>query len=438
MANHYVRSADGNNADDGSTWALAKATLAGAAAIDAAGDTIFVQDTHAETGAGTTQFIAGTAANPVRILSVSDTNEPATTLAAGASLTANATSGFLFAGSLYAFGLTVISSHGANGGHTFCSAAGSVQFWDTCTFRLTANDNRPRYAIGPTSGQPTRAIFKDCTFRFANASQAFAMNMANVDFIGGGIESGGTSPSTLFAFSQDRGSAGVVRLMGFDLSALSSSVVLTGMNSNSYVEFVNCKLPSSWSGTLAGTMVVGARVAMYNCDSGDTNYRLQIEDYAGVITQETTIVRTGGASDGTTPISWKLAGNANTNEYTNVLRTDWIAVWNETTGSALTATLETVTDNVTFTDAQAWIEVMYLGTSGFPQATLATDKRAGVLTSAANQASSSETWTTTALTTPVKQKLAASFTAEEKGVVYVRAALATNATVYVCPKVSIA
>ena len=52
MATIYVRSTDGNNADNGSTWALAKATIAGAAAIDAAGDTVFVSDAHAESTAG--------------------------------------------------------------------------------------------------------------------------------------------------------------------------------------------------------------------------------------------------------------------------------------------------------------------------------------------------------------------------------------------------
>jgi hypothetical protein len=51
MANLYVRSTDGNNSDNGTTWALAKATVAGVAAIDAAGDTIYLSQDHNETTA---------------------------------------------------------------------------------------------------------------------------------------------------------------------------------------------------------------------------------------------------------------------------------------------------------------------------------------------------------------------------------------------------
>jgi hypothetical protein len=437
MPNIYVNSADGLDADNGSTWALAKATLAGAAAIDAAGDTIFIKNTHSQTGAGTTHAFAGTAGNPVRVLSVSDSNEPATTLATGATINANATNGGSYTGSAYVYGLLLSSSQAASGGITFNSGTGQSQEWDTCTFRLTANDNRPQYAIGPTSGAPVRTTFRNCAFRFGHASQTLLNNMSNTDFIGCSIESGGTAASTFLVFSNDRGSAGRVRFMGCDFANLATAATLCTMNADSYVEFINCKLPASWSGTVAGTMTVGSRAAMYNCDAGDTNYRLQIEDYAGTIRSETTIVLSGGASDGTTPLSWRMAGNANTNELANVLYSDWIAVWNEDTGASKTMTIEVITDGVTLTDATAWLEVMHMGTSGFPLGTIVRDKRAGVLTSAANQTSSSATWTTTGLASPVKQKLEATFTPQEKGVVYARVALAANAVVYVDPKPTI-
>mgnify|MGYP003394608494 FL=1 len=48
MADRYGRSTDGADGDGGTTWALAKATLAGLAAIDAAGDRIFLSQAHAE------------------------------------------------------------------------------------------------------------------------------------------------------------------------------------------------------------------------------------------------------------------------------------------------------------------------------------------------------------------------------------------------------
>lgn len=73
MANFYVRSTDGSDADNGTTWALAKATLAGALNVATAGDTIFVSDNHAETQASAmTLSSQGTAASPVRILCADD------------------------------------------------------------------------------------------------------------------------------------------------------------------------------------------------------------------------------------------------------------------------------------------------------------------------------------------------------------------------------
>ena len=69
----YVRSTDGDNADNGSTWALAKATLAGAFAAAAAGDTIWVSQAHAETqGSAMTLTSPGTVANPCYVMCGND------------------------------------------------------------------------------------------------------------------------------------------------------------------------------------------------------------------------------------------------------------------------------------------------------------------------------------------------------------------------------
>ena len=104
MANIYVRSSDGNNADSGSSWALAKATLGGAAAVAAAGDTIYVSAAHSETTASALALtFAGTAGNPIRILSVDDAGnpEPPTGLLAGATIATTGASNITTAGFIY-------------------------------------------------------------------------------------------------------------------------------------------------------------------------------------------------------------------------------------------------------------------------------------------------------------------------------------------------
>lgn len=148
-------------------------------------------------------------------------------------------------------------------------------------------------------------------------------------------------------------------------------------------------------------------------------------------------MRTGGASDGTTPISRRMVSTANS-KFFSPLVLGPISVWNDTIGSSLTATVEIVTDNVTLTDAECWLEVEYLGTSGFPLSLCVSDRSANILATPANQTTSSATWTTTGLTTPVRQALSVSFTPQEKGPIQARVMLArASTTVYVCPKIDI-
>ena len=183
---------------------------------------------------------------------------------------------------------------------------------------------------------------------------------------------------------------------------------------------------------------------MHNCDSGDTNYRLWAENYKGSIKSETTIVRTSGSSDGTTSLAWKMSTSANAEYPTIVLYSPERAIWNETTGSAKTLTVEIVHDSQgagsgsKFQDDEIWLEVMYLGTSGFPLGTWITDAKADVLATAANQADSSVTWTTTGLATPVKQALSVTFTPQEKGHFIYRIAMAkASKTCYVDPMATV-
>ena len=80
-----------------------------------------------------------------------------------------------------------------------------------------------------------------------------------------------------------------------------------------------------------------------------------------LLTEETTIVRTGGASDGTTPISWKIVTTANCN-YSMPFECPPIAIWNDTTGSAVTATVEGIWGGGAVpNDDEVWLEVEYLG-----------------------------------------------------------------------------
>lgn len=446
MANIYVRSTDGNDADNGSTWALAKALLTGASAIEAAGDTIFVSDNHAESVASATITLSGSNSSPVRILCANDAAEPPTALAETATVTITGTT-FSITGTVYVYGIIFIFTTVSSSAMGFQTSAHG-QTYEKCIFRVTGASTSTSLNFGGTgSGNHQVTELINCKFRLAGSSHSIGINRT-VRIIGGSWETGGTVPGGIFNMGQGaRG--GQLLVDGFDFSNINTTtnLVQTMTEGSCRAVFRNVKLPASWTGLIvaSGALKMGSRVELWNSDNADTNYRMWIEDYSGSIKQETTIVKSGGASDGTTTLSWKMASSANIAYPVLTLDSPEIySKWIETVGSSVTATVEIVHDSQgsgtssAFTDEEIFIDLYYLGTSGVPLSLLATDRKADVLATAADQASSSETWTTTGLTTPVKQKLSVTFTPQEKGVVFAVVRLAkASKTVYVNPVITL-
>jgi hypothetical protein len=440
MANIYVRSTDGDDADNGSTWALAKATLAGADAIAVAGDTVWVSQVHAESSASTLSFNwDGTLASPIRILCGNDASEPPTTLASTATITTTGNSNILLstgAGYFYMYGMAFHAGTGSSGGHIRMSYLGSaIKLYEACTFHIVSTASGQ--TIGASySGALGETICTDCHFQFSHVTQTI-LAVENFVTIRGGSLLSGTTPTALF----DMTTSGGFIVEGFDCSAVASTMNLSANSAHANrLHLRNCKLPASWSGSVnSATPGSDGIFELHNCDSSDTNYRYQRKTQFGIIDSETTVVRTGGASDGVTPLSWKMVSNTNPEWNHQTLKTSDIVRWNETTGSAITATIEFIHDSVTnMTDQQIWMELEYLGTSGFPLSVFIDDAAADYITTAADQTDSSETWTTTGLTNPNTQKLSVTFTPQEKGFLraVVKVAMASK-TVYVDPKLDV-
>lgn len=445
MADIYVRSTDGSDADSGATWTLAKATITGAAAIDAAGDTIFVSQAHAESTASAITFaFAGTAANPTRVIAASDAAEPPTTVST-ASVTTTGNSGITITGAAYIRGIRFFNgTAGGTNGINLTSNSGLGQFFEDCEFRTVLTGSNVRIAVGAggnVGASPHKWV--NCGVRFGAASHGIAVSGSRFVWNGGSLLSGGTSPTSLFFKSTpNAGRCSYVDVSGVDLSNASASVNLVGTaDAGSRFVFRNCKLPSGWNGALLLTSEHGNRVEMHNCDSGDTNYRLSIADYAGSINTETVLTRTGGASDGVTAYSWAMVSSANVNYPLTPLESPELpAIWNTTVGSSITATVEILHDSVTaLKDDEIWIDVQYLGASGFPLSSFVNDSKADVLATAADQTTSAATWTTTGMTNPNKQKLSVSFTPQEAGYIQAKVYMAKPSyTTYVDPKISVA
>lgn len=438
MADRYVRSTDGSDADGGSTWALAKATLTGVAAIDTAGDSLYVSDNHAESTAGAvTLAFAGTLASPTRLLCVDDSAEPPTALATTATVTSTGSNNMTISGSVYVYGIAFICAQvlTLNSG-----SASTRQTYDNCKFSLTASGSSGNFWTASGDNATFSTELRNCTLNFNHASN-YTVLAGDTQIIGGSFAGTGSTPTNVFRFRSDR-THGRAVIDGLDFSALASTVNLFtgGTTSITACRAVlrNCKLPASWSGSLlsAAPGAPGQRYEMWNCDSTDTNYRIWIEDYAGSIKQSSAVYK--DAFSGGTEHSYVFSSTANA-EYPLILLygPDFFAD-NATTGSSVTATVEIVTDNVTLKDDECWLEVMYMGASGVPLGTWVSDCKADVMATAANQATSTESWTTTGLGTPVKQKLSVTFTPQEAGYVIGRVVLAkASTTVYVDPQLTL-
>lgn len=435
MADIYVRSTDGSDADNGSTWALAKQSLTGFAAIDAAGDVAYLSQSHnyQPGGSNRTLAFAGTPSNPVKLICVNDSAEPPTTVTTGAIEGVFGNLAIAFTGSFIAYGIEFGIYAGSAGLNIGFGSDQSVQSLVGCTLKFT-NTATCRIVLGANATKGVEVFFKasNLSLYFGHVSQGFQLNDTTASISGGSILSGSSAITEFVKQAQ-----GTIKfnVSDFDFSnaATGLNLVYSGIPATGSITFLNCKLPSSWSGGLvAGSPTLpGMRISMYNCDSAATNYRLWIETYSGAIISETTIVKTGGASDGTTALSWKMTSNANANEHTSPLVSDDMAVWIDSVGTSKTITVDILHDSVTaLTDAEVWLEIDYLGSSSSSLGTPTSDKRTTVLTSPANQTTSTATWTTTGITNPNKQKLEVTFTPQMKGFVYARVCLAKPGSIY--------
>ena len=436
---YYVWNGAGGGAT-GADWTNAFLTMGAAITASVAGDTIYVASDHTETqGTTLTWTFPGTQAAPNKVLSCDRTATPPTALLAGASAIITGATSMVINGSAYIYGYDLRATSAASNGSVALlnSGAGDLHL-DTCQLKLPGTNASATITLGSTSNNIMQRItLTNTQMTFASASQrillqrtAFTWRNTSTAFVAG------TLPTTTIFNTGSTVPVGFITLDGLDFSNLAAATSIIPAQSQAYiVNMNNCKMPASFT-TAATPSGAGGRVFALNCSDGTQNYRQQLIDYSGTLTADTTTYRTSGASDGTTNISWKVVGNANTNRYTP-FRTFEIAKWNETL-TAQTVTVEIATDNVTLTDAECWIEVQVMDDASSTRTTLYTSQ-CGVLATPANLATSTEPWTGVP-GTPVTQKITSpSFTADIKGDVRVVVCYGkASGTVYIDPEIAVA
>jgi hypothetical protein len=439
VANRYVYHG-GSNTSPYDTWAKAATTLATAVTGAAAGDYFFIASDHAEsTAAAVSWTFTGTAASPCRFISVNRAGSVppvAADILAGASISTTGNSSITFngTGSNYFNGISFNAGVGATGTASIivANSSNAFQVFDNCSLNLASTGTSSRITFG--NNAQCAAELSNSTQSFSSVSQGITVSgtLKWTNRPGSAAVTGATIPTTLFLLG---GNQVDVLLSGLDLSAFGSGKTLfANAVGQPDTRILNCKLGASVTIAATPAQANSDGVKVIGSHSAGNVRRDELYAYQGTLTTETTIVRTAGATDGVTPFSWKVVTTASP-ERMFPFRTFSGSLWNDATGSAKTLTIHTVTDNVTLTDAEIWVEVDYLGSSAAPVVTTVVDANATLLSTPANQASDSgEAWTTTGLTTPVKQKLEVTFTPQMAGPIRWRVLVAKpSTTVYIDP-----
>jgi hypothetical protein len=438
VANKYLYSGAAGAAT-GADWANAYLTIAAAAAGMAAGDDLWVASDHNESTAGSvTANFPGTFASPNRIISVSragSTPPVAADVLAGARITNTTAANIVVGGSFYAYGLTLNNGTGASATSLRTGNNTGVQVWENCSFNLLSTSASS--FLVPANVATSWVDWINCSVSFANTGQGLQSATATTSLqfrwrnkSGSTAITGATIPTNLFTSS----ARGYIELSGLDLSALGSGKTITAAAGLASFLIQNCSLGLAGVVAATPTSYVLPATRLIGCNSSASVERNEIYHYSATLTTETTIIRTAGASDGTTAYSWKIVSTANASRVFPFETFEGV-VWNTTTGSSKTLTFHCVTDNVTLTNADIWLEVEYLGSSGTPVTTLVSSAPATQLTAGSNLTSDSgEAWTTTGLVTPLKQKFSVSFTPQMAGPIRWKVKVAkASTTVYVDP-----
>ena len=415
-------------------WQAPHALLNNAYAANwgAAGDVFYLATEHAETRA--TQLTLtnpGTLAAPCPVYSVTKTTVPpaSANIAVGASLSTTSTGNLLLSG-IYD-SVTFSAGSGSSGASIYPTVSvNTYHRFDNCLF--TINNTGTGAEIFLDYNTFATFVYNNCTFTLGSSTAQALRSTGGRNQVyinGGSVVFGANVPTVLFDDVPF-----MLFVEGLDLSGLGSGkTIIDGATNKGSAIFKNCKLGASVT-KASSPSGLNARKTFINCDSSGTNYIHESYDYSGTQIVETTIVRTGGASDGTTAIAWKI---------TTTSKSTWlipyksipIAIWNDTTASNVTVTVYGIWGGGAVpTNDDIWLELDYFGTSGNPGATLVTTTKANNLASGVALTSDTSTWggSTT------KFKIAATFSApqpQHKGPIYITvcAALASS-TFYIDPK----
>lgn len=439
MADLYVDD-DGDNSD-GLTWATAFTAFQTAADAIPDGDTIWVQSDHTNAQASDTWLFSTDPALPNLVISVNTTtNEPpvAGDYEAGAAVTASGSSDVIIQGHVkfYGFSATI-------GDDFSLSQIDMDVYWQDGT--ITISGTSALFAVGHDDGR-NKIHFKNMTLNFSSGGAATGFQASSGEFIweGGTLSHSGTDPSpALFLTNVNNG---ILRWSGLTMTDIEPFPLIDVSDGRAVkAELHHCLLHANFVFT-TGTMVdIGAEFLLKGCDdtTGNKLYRMEYENFYGTVEEDiANVVTTGGATDGTNKISWKMVSNENASEHHEPLISPPIVAWVDATGSTTFTVQGILAGGTILQNDEIWLGIEFLGSAASPISSISTDgfDAAGTnpLGTAADQATSSTAWTEV-LASEVEFELVVTATVNRVGPVICRVYLAKpSTTAYIDPKVTVA
>lgn len=409
--------------DTGAAWTKPWAnflSINNALTSPVSGDTIYVGHDHAFSAAVSVDiFNLGTStANPAKFICVNSAGSVPPVSADLRFTASEATTGANIyrirgAGSFFFQGITFSAEDAAASAFSGLTMGSSSTYpdlyFESCNFVIgtsSANENMLFSING-------RVRMNNTTVKFGGVAQGIVAQGRLIWTNTPNALAGAVIPTHLFknvSGVTGTGNPSLVTCDGVDFSALTTNLVQGQANYGSF-SFNNCKLGSS---TITNTPPAnGTRIDLVITDSGSSGFRQESYQYPGTLTAETTFTLVGGATDGVTPISWKVVTNANAG-FLDAVETFQISRWNAAIGAPLTATIE-LESNATLTTNDVWAEFEVLSTAGFPISAKFTTKL-DILAAPTNLAASAASWNG-ALGGATKQKLTATFTPQIVGLV---------------------
>lgn len=434
---YYVRSSDGNDVDDGLSWANAKLTFGAAVTLAAAGERIYVDDDHQETLAATTTYtFAGTEGNPVEVIVVeTDT----TTAVSGYNCTNQYIEGdtnnvkINLAGQVYFWGICLET--GASGSFPF--AAGKVSIFEKS--KLTFSGGNAMYY---TTSSNAMTEFLDTDIEFDNVGARFGLyNNATITWNGGTLTGDQNNLLQIGYYG------GTIRFTGIDLSSMEGGIIFALDETDEAVNGVlkgiklNANNPALITSGISPTRL--DEFILDIADNGNTVYKFRREYQYGYAQDETSKVITGKALyDGTNEFAVKMVSRvAPTCSFFDPWRYHLTTLRETGFAANRTYTVHIAQDHASvqpdaLENDEIWLEVVYPDDST-AQFNIANDKIATPTTTPATQTTSTEVWEGLAATTRLQELAVTINSADGKnGPVEIWVCVAkADKTIYVCPEV---